>query len=171
MGIGCYLTAMTITPSASPQRIAVVGVTGSGKTTLARELSRRLALPHVELDALYWGPGWMPAPRALFRERVSEALRGPAIARRLTRFFHDLDAAPKLAAPPLAFPELTDREREVLDLIAQGHNNAEIAARLSLSPKTIGNHVSNIFSKLQVADRAQAIVRARQGGLGREARG
>jgi DNA-binding NarL/FixJ family response regulator len=60
-----------------------------------------------------------------------------------------------------------------LGLIAQGHNNAEIAARLTLSPKTVSNHISNIFSKLQVADRAEAIVRAREAGLGeaRERRG
>jgi DNA-binding NarL/FixJ family response regulator len=70
--------------------------------------------------------------------------------------------------PPEPFPELTDREREVLELIAQGHNNAEIARRFVLSPKTVRNHVSNIFTKLQVADRAQAIVRARDAGLGRE---
>ena len=69
-------------------------------------------------------------------------------------------------APPRAFPELTDREREVLDLIAEGHSNPEIAGRLTLSPKTVRNHISNIFSKLQVADRAQAIIRAREAGLG-----
>jgi DNA-binding NarL/FixJ family response regulator len=72
----------------------------------------------------------------------------------------------KNLAPPRAFPELTGREQEVLDLIARGYNNAEIAEKLSLSPKTVSNHISNIFSKLQVADRAQAIVRARQAGLG-----
>ena len=65
-----------------------------------------------------------------------------------------------------AFPELTEREREVLDLIAQGHKNADIAARLVLSAKTVRNHVTNILSKLQVADRAEAIVRAREAGLG-----
>ncbi|MDQ3657134.1 MAG: LuxR C-terminal-related transcriptional regulator [Chloroflexota bacterium] len=63
-------------------------------------------------------------------------------------------------------PDLTNREREILDLIAAGHGNADIAGRLFLSPKTIRNHVSSIFSKLQVADRAQAIVRAREAGLG-----
>ena len=68
--------------------------------------------------------------------------------------------------PARAFPELTDREREVLDLIAQGLSNPEISSRLYLSPKTIRNHISNIFAKLQVADRAQAIVRAREAGLG-----
>jgi DNA-binding NarL/FixJ family response regulator len=64
------------------------------------------------------------------------------------------------------FPELTDREREVLTLIAQGASNPAIARQLTLSPKTVGNYVSNIFSKLQVADRAEAIVRAREAGLG-----
>jgi len=97
-----------------------------------------------------------------------EALFGPAIARRLTNFFASLDTSPRPAVPPQVFPELTDREREVLDLIAQGHSNAVIAERLTLSPKTVGNHISNIFSKLQVADRAQAIIRAREAGLGRE---
>jgi DNA-binding NarL/FixJ family response regulator len=65
----------------------------------------------------------------------------------------------------VAFPQLSQREREVLGLIAQGVNNAAIAERLYLSPKTVRNHISNIFSKLQVADRAEAIVRAREAGL------
>jgi DNA-binding NarL/FixJ family response regulator len=101
-----------------------------------------------------------------------EALFGPAIAHRLMTFFNALAPAPT-SAPSLVFPELTEREREVLGLIAQSHNNAEIAARLTLSPKTVSNHISNIFSKLQVADRAEAIVRAREAGLGeaRERRG
>jgi DNA-binding NarL/FixJ family response regulator len=91
-----------------------------------------------------------------------EAHFGPEIARRLMGFF----SAPKPAAPSEAFPELTAREAEVLDLIAQGLNNQDIARRLYLSPKTVRNHISNIFLKLQVADRAQAIVRAREAGLG-----
>jgi DNA-binding NarL/FixJ family response regulator len=95
-----------------------------------------------------------------------EALSGPAIAHRLMRFFHDLEAAPRGPDPALAFPDLTDREREVLNLIAQGLNNAEIADQFVLSRKTVSNHISNIFSKLQVADRAQAIIRAREAGLG-----
>ncbi len=68
--------------------------------------------------------------------------------------------------PPQAFPELTAREREILGLIAQGLGNGEIAARLVLSPSTVRNYVSSIFDKLQVADRAQAIVKARDAGLG-----
>ena len=69
---------------------------------------------------------------------------------------------------PAPFPELTDREREILALIAQGRDNGAIAAALSLSLKTVRNHVSSIYGKLQVADRAQAAVRAREAGLGRD---
>lgn len=84
---------------------------------------------------------------------------GPAVARRMQRFFE----APRTVS---AFPELTPREHEVLELVAQGRNNPEIARLLDVSPKTVRNHVSNLFTKLQVADRAQAIVRARSAGLG-----
>jgi len=66
----------------------------------------------------------------------------------------------------VAFPDLTAREREVLDLIAAGLGNAAIATRLGLATNTIGNHVTSIFAKLQVASRAEAIIRARQEGLG-----
>ncbi len=95
-----------------------------------------------------------------------EAIFSPAIAARLIEYFN----APQFTMPTLAFPELTEREREILDLIAKGHNNSEIATRLVLSPNTVRNYVSNVFSKLQVADRAQAIIRAREGGLGYESR-
>jgi DNA-binding NarL/FixJ family response regulator len=103
--------------------------------------------------------------RAIRGVASGEAIFGPAIARRLVAFF-----AARPAVEAAVFPELTDREREVLDLIARGLNNTEITQRLVLSPKTVRNHVSNIFSKLQVADRAQAIVRAREAGLGGEHR-
>jgi len=93
-----------------------------------------------------------------------EAHFGPEIAQRLMNFF----TAPKPSTLSEVFPELTAREREVLDLIARGRGNAEIARRLFLSPKTVRNHISNIFTKLQVADRAQAIVRAREAGLGQD---
>ena len=101
--------------------------------------------------------------RAIQGVASGEAIFGPTIARRLMQYF----SAPRPAAPPQAFPELTEREREILDLIAQHHTNVEIADRLSLSPKTVRNHVSNIFAKLQVIDRAQAIIRAREAGLGK----
>jgi DNA-binding NarL/FixJ family response regulator len=93
-----------------------------------------------------------------------EAYFGPEIARRLVDFFSE----PKPPSPEEAFPELTSREREILDLIARGHTNAKIAARLFVSPNTVRNHISHIFAKLQVADRAHAIVRAREAGLGQE---
>jgi DNA-binding NarL/FixJ family response regulator len=104
--------------------------------------------------------------RAIRAVATGEALFSAPIARRLMNFF----ALPKPQAAPEVFPELTERERELLELIAQGFNNAEIAARLSISPKTVRNHISNIFSKLQVTDRAQAIIRARDAGLGRSDR-
>ncbi len=99
--------------------------------------------------------------RAIHSVSKGEALFGPAIARRLMNFF----SQPEVVSNPV-FPELTEREREILDLIARGENNAAIAQRLVLSPHTIRNHISNIFSKLQVADRAEAIIRAREAGLG-----
>jgi DNA-binding NarL/FixJ family response regulator len=100
--------------------------------------------------------------RAIRAVGSGEAIFSPAIATRLLDFF----SAPRPALPPQAFPELTEREREILALIAQGHRNHEIAALLVLSRSTVRNYVSNIFSKLQVADRAQAIIRARDAGLG-----
>ena len=86
---------------------------------------------------------------------------GPGIARRLITFFAQIQPQ-----SPHPFPELTEREREVLDLLARGRNNVEIAGTLVISQKTVRNHVSNIFNKLQVADRAQAIIRAKDAGLG-----
>jgi DNA-binding NarL/FixJ family response regulator len=100
--------------------------------------------------------------RAIRAVGSGEAIFSPAIATRLIDFF----AAPKPAAAPDAFPDLTEREREILDLIAQGKSNADIAGQLVLSPNTVRNYVSNIFSKLQVADRAHAILLARDAGLG-----
>jgi len=99
--------------------------------------------------------------RAIGAVGDGEAIFSPAIAQRLLDFF----SAPHPAARALPFPELTEREREILTLIVQGQANPAIAARLGLSLKTVRNHVSNIFSKLQVADRAQAILRAREAGL------
>ena len=94
-----------------------------------------------------------------------EALFGAGVAKRFVNFFNDLGSAS--AQLPHVFPELTEREREILDLIARGESNAAIAEQLSLSTKTVSNHISNVFNKLQVADRAQAVIRARDAGLGR----
>ena len=95
-----------------------------------------------------------------------EAIFGPGIARRLTQYFapHTLGAPARTTRA--AFPDLT--EREILDLIAAGRNNQEIAGLLFLSLKTVRNYVSSILTKLQVSDRAQAIVRAREAGFGRD---
>jgi DNA-binding NarL/FixJ family response regulator len=89
------------------------------------------------------------------------AVFGPAVAARVIDYF-------ARRPPATAFPQLTDREHEVLDLLAEGLNNARISTRLRISDKTVRNHVSNILTKLAVSDRAQAIVRAREAGLGRE---
>lgn len=102
--------------------------------------------------------------RAIRSVNSGEMILGAAIAKRVIQYF----AAPRPAVAPLAFPELSDREREILDLVAQHYTNVEIAERLSISPKTVRNHVSNIFTKLRVADRAQAIMRAREAGLGKK---
>ncbi|CAN5663077.1 MAG: response regulator [Rubrobacteraceae bacterium] len=90
------------------------------------------------------------------------AVFGPGVASRLTDFF----TTARPAAPKEAFPTLTDREREMLHLMAKGASNAEIAILLSLSGKTVANYVSNILVKLQVADRKEAARRARESGLG-----
>lgn len=99
---------------------------------------------------------------AAIRAVVSgQAIFGPGVAARVLSYF----AAPPVQ-PATPFPELTDRERDILDLLASGRRTAEIAERLFLSPKTVSNHLTSIFAKLEVADRTAAIIRAREGGLG-----
>ena len=100
--------------------------------------------------------------RALRSVAEGGAVFGPAIARRMVDFF----AAAAQAGAAAPFPDLTAREREILDLIARGRANGQIAEQLVLSAKTVRNHVSNIFTKIQVVDRAQAIVKAREAGIG-----
>jgi DNA-binding NarL/FixJ family response regulator len=95
-----------------------------------------------------------------------EATFGPAIATRLTSFFQSFNQEPPPTEVSDPFPDLTNRERELLELITAGKNNHEIAAQLHISVKTVSNHISNIFNKLQVADRVQAIVKARNAGIG-----
>jgi DNA-binding NarL/FixJ family response regulator len=99
--------------------------------------------------------------RAIQAVGSGEAIFSPAIASRLMDFF----AAPHPSVSKEVFPTLTEREREILQLIARGSTNHDIAKQLVLSVKTVNNYVSNIFSKLQVTDRAQAIIRARDAGL------
>jgi DNA-binding NarL/FixJ family response regulator len=106
------------------------------------------------------GEGVVHAIRAV---ASGEAVFGPGVAERMIGFF----SAPR-SAPQRAFPQLTEREEEVLSLVAQGKSNREIARQLFVSLKTVRNHVSNILLKLQVADRAQAVIRARDAGMGHE---
>jgi DNA-binding NarL/FixJ family response regulator len=106
------------------------------------------------------GQGVLHAIRAM---ASGEAVFGPGVAERIVGFF----TAPR-PAQQRAFPELTEREEEVLSLLAEGKNNQQIARRLYLSIKTVRNHVSNILLKLQVADRTQAVIRARDAGMGQD---
>jgi DNA-binding NarL/FixJ family response regulator len=99
--------------------------------------------------------------RAIQAVARGEALFGPSIATRLKDYFNQPSPTSLTA-----FPELTERENQVLDLIAQGMDNHDIAGQLTISLKTVRNHVSNIFNKLQVSDRVQAALRAREAGLG-----
>jgi DNA-binding NarL/FixJ family response regulator len=98
--------------------------------------------------------------RAIQTVASGGAFLGPQVARRVL----GLLTAPRRKDPP--FPQLTGREREVLDLIAAGLPNRKIATRLDISAKTVSNHISSIFSKLHLSDRAAAIVQARDAGLG-----
>jgi DNA-binding NarL/FixJ family response regulator len=102
--------------------------------------------------------------RAIQAVAGGEAIFSPAIARRMMYYF---EVRTKQVQKEV-FPQLTEREREVLDYIARGKNNAEIASSLSLNQKTVRNHVSNILSKLHASDRAHAIIMAREAGLGQE---
>jgi DNA-binding NarL/FixJ family response regulator len=99
--------------------------------------------------------------RAIRAVAVGEAIFGPQVARLVIEHFASGDGSARAV-----FPQLTEREREVLELIASGKGNATIAHDLTLSLKTVRNHVSNIFTKLQVSDRAAAIVKARDAGYG-----
>ncbi len=109
------------------------------------------------------GANYREMLRAIQAVGDGEAIFSPAVAVRLADYFAN---SIRPSAPPDVFPELSEREREILALLARGLKNPEIAARLYLSPKTVRNNVSNILTKLQVADRTQAVIRAREAGLG-----
>jgi DNA-binding NarL/FixJ family response regulator len=94
---------------------------------------------------------------------AGEAIFGQGVAERVLGYFA---GPPRPASPEYPFPELTERERVVLELLARGRRTTEIASELFLSPKTVANNMTTIFAKLQVASRAEAIVRAHEGGLG-----
>jgi DNA-binding NarL/FixJ family response regulator len=105
--------------------------------------------------------------RAIHAVADGEAIFGPTIARRLTEYFATPGRVSENTSAR-AFANLTEREHEILSLMADGYTNTAIASRLYLSPKTVRNYVSSIFTKLEVADRSQAIVRAREAGFGGE---
>jgi DNA-binding NarL/FixJ family response regulator len=105
--------------------------------------------------------------RAIIAVERGEAIFSPAIAQRMIQYF-SAPSRVSVKSQSDEFAELTERELEILDLIAQGHNNMVIANKLSLSIKTVQNYVSSILTKLQVLDRSQAIVRAREAGLGKK---
>ena len=102
--------------------------------------------------------------RAIRAAAVGEMIFGASIASRLMSYFASGRSSRVAASDP--FPDLTEREHEILELIAAGRPNADIADRLAITPKTVRNHVANVFNKLRVATRGEAIVRAREAGMG-----
>ena len=128
-------------------------------TMLADDESVFAALRAGARGYLLKGAGQAEIVRAVQTVADGAGVFGASVARRVMEHFSGQH-------PSEPFPELTEREREVLSMVAAGQNNAAIADRLILAPKTVRNHISNILTKLQVSDRAQAIVRARSAGLG-----
>jgi DNA-binding NarL/FixJ family response regulator len=128
-------------------------------TMLADDDSVFAALRVGARGYLLKGAGRAEIVRAVQTVAEGGGVFGPSVARRVMEHFSGQHAAEP-------FPDLTEREREVLGMVAAGHNNAVIAAQLALAPKTVRNHISSILTKLQVSDRAQAIIRARAAGFG-----
>jgi DNA-binding NarL/FixJ family response regulator len=127
-------------------------------TMLADDDSVFAALRVGARGYLLKGAGQTEIVRAVQTVADGGGVFGASVARRVMDHFSQQQATEP-------FPELTDREREVLAMVAAGHNNTAIAAQLTLAPKTVRNHISNIMTKLHVSDRAQAIIRARAAGL------
>ena len=153
-------------PFAALRKPVIAAVNGPAVgigATLTLPMDIRIAAESARFGFVFARVGIVPeAASSWFLPRVvgiSQAMEWVATGRVLA-FFAQPRPAPKV------FPELTDREREILGLIAQGHPNPSIARTLFLSPKTVANYVSAIFAKLQVADRAEAMIRAREAGLG-----
>jgi DNA-binding NarL/FixJ family response regulator len=153
---GSGLAATRAIVNADPHtRVLVVTLSGDDDSVFAalRAGAHGYLLKEAEDDEML---------RAVRAVAEGGAIFSPGIAARILSFF----ALPQRSLPGDVFPELSEREREILSLVGKGRSNADIAEQLVLSRKTVSNYVSNIFSKLHVADRAQAIVRAREAGLG-----
>ncbi len=152
---GGGLTAIRSLTSANPEtRILVVTLFEDDESVFAalKAGARGYVLKDADEDEMI---------RAIQAVARGEAIFSPAVASRLMDYFTAARTSPHAEA----FPDLTEREREILAMIARGRSNYEIAEELSISLKTVRNHASNIFSKLQVADRTQAAIRAREAGL------
>jgi DNA-binding NarL/FixJ family response regulator len=176
--------AVTLAAAAAPDVVlmdirmpGMNGIEATRQILAARPAARILILTMSEDDdslfaAMRAGArGYLPKDsdsedlvRAIHAVAGGDVIFGESIATRLQAYFAAGVARPAAAA----FPELTDREDEVLELIARGLANRAIATQLGISDKTVRNHVANVFNKLQVADRGQAIIRAREAGLGRD---
>lgn len=152
---GGGLTAIRSLTSTNPEmRILVVTLFEDDESVFAalRAGARGYVLKDADEDEMI---------RAIQAVARGEAIFSPAVASRLMDYFTAARTSPHAEA----FPDLTEREREILAMIARGRSNYEIAEELSISLKTVRNHASNIFGKLQVADRTQAAIRAREAGL------
>lgn len=152
---GGGLTAIRSLTSANPEtRILVVTLFEDDESVFAalKAGARGYVLKDADEDEMI---------RAIQAVARGEAIFSPAVASRLMDYFTAARTSPHAEA----FPDLTEREREILAMIARGRSNYEIAEELSISLKTVRNHASNIFGKLQVADRTQAAIRAREAGL------
>ena len=180
-GAGAVEAAAEFRPDVILMDVRMPGMGGIEATSLIRDRtpqSRVLILTMHDDDATVFTAMKAGAQGYLLKEAepdhivravhgvvAGEAIFGPGVAARVLRYFSDLPTAVVTAAHD-PFPELTDRERDILDLLAEGRRNADIASQLYLSSKTVSNHLTSIFAKLQVAGRGEAIVRAREGGLG-----
>jgi DNA-binding NarL/FixJ family response regulator len=157
-GLGGIEATRQVTTDSPHVRVLVLTLSEDDSTVFA-------AMQAGAMGYLLKGANQADIVRAVTAVAHGEVLFGPAMARQVADYF--AAAAASGGALAAVFPELTAREREILDLVAEGRSNAQIASALFLSPKTVRNNVSNIFAKLHVADRAEAIVRAREAGLGR----
>ncbi len=176
-GPGAVDAVVATDPDVALLDLQMPGLTGVEVTTRLAQVAPRtrvLVLTMIEADEtvlaairagawgyLLKGAGQTEIERAIRSVADGQAVYGAGVAERVRGFFA---AGSGAAVGP--FPQLSEREREVLGLAAQGRGNAEIARRLFLSEKTVRNHVSSIFAKLGVTDRAQAVARARDAGLG-----